>query len=211
MSEKLEIFNLNGKSLGAQSRDIFYSEIKKEFNAKGKISRKVKAIRLLLINSEGRIYLQKRSKLKSENPGLYDKTVGGHVAKGESWNMTVVRECAEELGFPATILTEAEFKGAVANTNLKIVGIFKKIDEVANFESTRIDKNGNKFIQPFISAFFVGYYDGAIRFVDGESTGIEVFSLKELKEEIKSNPDKFTEDIKMMIEKYEKFLKPIKK
>lgn len=209
MSEKLEIFNLKGKSLGTQDRDAFYSEIKKEFSAKGKISKKVKSIRLLLINSEGRIYLQKRSKLKSENPGLYDKTVGGHVAKGESWNMAVVRECAEELGFPATILTDTKFKGAVASTNLKIVGIFKKIDEVSNFESTRIDKNGNKFVQPFISAFFVGYYDGAIRFVDGESSGIEVFSLDELLSEIKNNPTKFTDDIKYMISKYKKYLKPI--
>ncbi len=209
MSEKLEIFDLKGKSLGTQSRDAFYSEIKKEFNTKGKISKKVKSIRLLLINSEGRIYLQKRSKLKSENPGLYDKTVGGHVAKGESWNMTVVRECAEELGFPATILTKTEFKGAVASTNLKIVGIFKKIDDVANFESIRIDKNGNKFIQPFISAFFIGYYDGAIRFVDGESSGIEVFSLDELLSEIKNNPTKFTNDIKYMISKYKKYLKPL--
>ena len=57
---------------------------------------------------------------------------------------------------------------------------------------------------------FFGYYDGAIRFVDGESSGIEVFSLEELKKEIEENPHKFTEDIKFMIVKYEKFIKPIK-
>lgn len=209
MSEKLEIFDLKGKSLGIQARDAFYSEIKKEFSTKGKISKKIKSIRLLLINSEGRIYLQKRSKFKSESPGLYDKTIGGHVASGESWNMTVIRECAEELGFPATILTEGEFKGALTSTNLKIIGIFKKIDEVANFESTRIDKHGNKFVQPFIGAFFIGYYDGAIRFADGECSGIEVFSLDELLLEIKNNPTKFTEDIKYMIFKYKKYIKPI--
>lgn len=210
MSEKLEIFDLKGKMLGTQTRTSFYSEIKKEFKSKGKISKQVKAVRLLLINSGGRIYLQKRSKLKSENPGLYDKTVGGHVVKGESWNMAAVRECAEELGFPASILTEEEFKTAVTTTNLKIVGIFKKIDEIENYESIRLDKFGNKFIQPFISSFYVGYYDGAIRFVDGESSGIEVFSLDELNAEINSNPSKFTEDIKFMILKYKKYLKPIK-
>ncbi len=210
MSEKLEIFNLNGKSLGTKTRDSFYSEIKKEYVSSGKISKKVKSIRLLLINSEGRIYLQKRSRLKSENSGLYDKTVGGHVAKGESWNMTAVRECAEELGFPASILSEDEFKIAITTTNLKFVGIFKKIDEIENFRSVRIDLDGNKFVQPFICSFFVGYYDGPIQFVDGESCGIEVFSLDELITEIKNNPTKFTEDIKFMVVKYKKYLRAIK-
>jgi isopentenyldiphosphate isomerase len=49
------------------------------------------------MNSAGRIYLQKRSKHKAENAGMYDKTVGGHVVAGDSFNMTMVKECAEEL------------------------------------------------------------------------------------------------------------------
>jgi len=95
MREKLEIFDLEGNSLGTQDRKEFYSEIKEEFRKSGKISRKIKSVRLLLMNSKGRIFLQKRSKIKPENPGLYDKTVGGHVSEGDSWNMTVIRECAE--------------------------------------------------------------------------------------------------------------------
>jgi isopentenyldiphosphate isomerase len=210
MTEELEIFDLNGKSLGTQSRKKFYSEIKSEYKQKGKISRQVKAIRLMLMNSSGRIYLQKRSKIKRENPGLYDKTVGGHVSKDDSWNMTVIRECAEELGFPAAVLSNNEFEKSVQVTDLGIIGLFKQVDEVNNFQSVRIDKKGNKFLQPYISTFFIGYYDGAIRFVDGESSGIEVFSIDELKDDIKKNPDKFTEDIKYMVKKYHKFLRPIK-
>jgi len=210
MAEELEIYDLNGKFLKVQERKRFYSEIKDEFARKGNISRKVKSIRLILMNSKGRIYLQKRSKFKDENPGLYDKTVGGHVAKDDTYDMTVIRECAEELGFPASILPEKEFDKAVKVTDLSIVGIFKKMDYVTNFQSVRVTNKGKRFIQPYMVAFYVGYYDGAIRFVDGESSGIEVFSLKELKEDIKKNPDKFTEDIKFMIKKYEKFLKPIK-
>lgn len=207
-SEKIEIFNLKGRLLEIKNRDVFYSEIKKEFLKNKKITKQIKSIRLLLMNSEGRIYLQKRSNLKNENPGLYDKTVGGHVLPGESWNTTVVRECAEELGFPAAILNN-EFNNAIATIDLKTVGVFKQIDEIINFESVRVNRAGNKFIQPFISAFFVGYYDGSIRFVDGESCGIEVFSLKELEDEIKNNPAKFTEDIKFMIKNYRKYIKKI--
>jgi len=105
MTEVLEVYDLDGKLIGKEERGKFYAEIKEEFASKGKISKQVKSIRLLLMNSDGRVYLQKRSKLKSENPGLYDKTIGGHVSKGHTFEIAVIKECAEELGFPATVLT----------------------------------------------------------------------------------------------------------
>ncbi len=210
MTEILEVYDLDGNLIENMDRKDFYDEIKKEFADKGKITKQVKSIRLLLMNSQGRIYLQKRSKIKKQNAGLYDKTVGGHVTAGDSYEASVIRECAEELGFPASLLPADEFDKAVASTDLSIVGLFKKVDFISRFLSVRKTKEGKEFIQPYMSEFYIGYYDGAIRFVDGESSGIEVFSLDELKEDIKANPDKFTEDIKFMIDKYEKYLNPIK-
>jgi len=209
--EQLEVYDLQNNFLGVQDRNQFYSEIREEFAQTGKITRQIKAIRLLLMNSQGRIYLQKRSKYKNENPGVYDKTVGGHVSAGQTYVTTVVKECAEELGFPTTILSKEEFDQAITNTDIGIIGIFKKVDHISNFKSIRIKKEGDKFVQPYMTSIYIGYYDGAIRFVDGESSGIEVFSLEELKEDIKNNPEKFTEDIKFMINKYEKYLVPIEK
>jgi len=210
MAELLEVYDLKGKFLKVQERNKFYADIKKEFEQKGKITKKIKQVRLLLTNSQGRIYLQKRSKLKKENPDLYDKTIGGHVAKGYTANMAVIKECAEELGFPAAILSPEEFQEAIKGTDLSIIGIFKKIDHITKFESVRVI--GKKhFIQPVISSFYIGYYDGAIRFVDGESSGVEVYAVNELKQEMKTHPERFTEDLKFMIKKYEKFLKPVSK
>ncbi len=210
MSEKLEVYDLNSSLIGTQDRKEFYDEIKDEFKKTEKITKKVKAIRLILMNSQGRIYLQKRSKLKNENPGLYDKTVGGHVEAEDSYNMTVVKECAEELGFPAAVLSEEEFERAIKAVHLDTIGVFKEVENIPDFNSKRIIEDGKEFIQPYITSMYIGYYDGPIKFVDGESSGIEVFSLDELKEEIKTNPDKFTEDIKFMIDKYQKFIVPIK-
>ena len=209
MSEKLEIYDLEGNLLEIKDRKKAYSEFKDEFKKTGKVSKQVKTIRLLLMNSSGRIYLQKRSKIKEENSGLYDKTVGGHVSAGDTFDMTVIRECAEELGFPAAVLTVKEFDKAVKVTDLSIVGLFKEVDYMKDFNSTRILNKG-KFVQPFITKMYVGYYNGPIKFVDGESSGIEVFSLEELEKELEDVPEKFTEDIKFMVKKYEEFLKPIK-
>jgi len=209
MGEVLDIFDLNEKFLGKSNRKKIYAEIKKEYNERGRISRKVKTVRVLLMNSQGRIYLQKRSNMKAENAGLYDKTVGGHVTTGDSYDLTVIRECAEELGFPAALVPMKDLIKAAKSTNLTIVGLFTEIDKEEKYLSERVMKNGKVFVQPQMTRFYFGYYDGAIRFVDGESSGIEVFSLKELEMAIKDNSTKFTKDIIYMIRKYKKYIKPI--
>ncbi len=209
MNEQLETYKLDGTFISNQDRKEFYKEAEKEFNEKGNISRKIKTIRVLLMNSQGKIYLQKRSDTKTQNPNRYDKTVGGHVTAGNTFELTVVKECAEELGFPATVLSNEDFEQAINSIDLKIVGVFKKIDHIDTFNSTRVTKEGNIFTQPHITDIYLGYYDGAIRFADGESSGIETFSIEKLKKEIKANPDKYTEDLKFMVDKYTDLLIPI--
>lgn len=209
MKEMLEVYNLDSEIITTEDRGEFYAQIKKEFKETGKITKKVKSIRLLLMNSSGRIYLQKRSKIKKANPWKYDKTVWWHVSAWDSYDMTVIRECAEELWFPATILSPEEFERAIKTTNLNIIGLFKKIEYLPAFMSKRIFEDGFEIIQPYMTSMYYWYYDWAIKFVDGESSGIEVFSLQELNDEIQRNPDKFTDDILFMIEKYKELLIPI--
>lgn len=70
MSELLEVFDLDSNPLGVEEREKFYAEAKKEYASTGKITRKIKSVRVLLMNSEGRMYLQKRSSLKGERGTL---------------------------------------------------------------------------------------------------------------------------------------------
>ena len=211
MSEKLEVYDLKSNLIKVEKRKTIESDLKSEFKKTGKITKKLKTIRLILMNSSGRIYLQKRSRIKKANSGKYDKTVGGHVSAGDSFDMTVIRECAEELGFPAAVLPPEEFEKATKVTDLSVIRIFQKIEYLPDFKSDRILNDGTKMIQPHMTSMYYGYYDGPIRFVDGESSGIEVFSLDELKEDIENNPEKFTDDIKFMLKKYGKLLIPIKR
>lgn len=208
--EKLEVYNLKGKFLGIKSREDFYTKSKREFSKFGKISCKVKTVRLILMNSKGMIYIQKRSGSKKENPGLYDKTVGGHVTFGYTQDIALVKECAEELGFPIAIVPEKDFVRVSKSVDLKVIGVAKEIDLLKNFKSTRAFGN-SFFVQPFITKIYLGYYDGSIQFSDGESAGIEIFSLKDLLKEIREKPERFTEDLKFMMKKYKGYLVPIKK
>ena len=208
--ELLEVYNLEGNPLGPLERDVFYRQTTQEFERDGTINRMVKSIRMLLLNPAGRVYLQERSIEKSENPGLLDKTVGGHVTAGVSYDLTLVKECAEELGLPAAVVSTHEFDTAVRSIDLKVIALCRDIEYIAPFNSVRIMQDGSRFVQPFMSTFYIGYYDGAIRFADGESSGIKVLSLEQLSNQIRTNPNLFTEDLKFMIERYESHLRPLR-
>jgi isopentenyldiphosphate isomerase len=55
-------------------------------------------VHLHVTDSEGRLYLQKRSVNKKIQPGKWDTSVGGHVDSGETAVSGLIRESREELG-----------------------------------------------------------------------------------------------------------------
>jgi isopentenyldiphosphate isomerase len=58
-------------------------------------------VHLHVLDRAGRLYLQRRSPDKDTNPNLWDTSVGGHVAAGESVADALAREAREELGVDA--------------------------------------------------------------------------------------------------------------
>lgn len=56
-----------------------------------------RAVHVLVFNSEGSLYLQKRSENKDIQPGKWDTSVGGHVDSGEDYEKAALREAEEEL------------------------------------------------------------------------------------------------------------------
>ncbi len=55
-------------------------------------------VHLHIINSEGHIFLQKRTVEKDIQPGKWDTSVGGHVDPGEDIEQALLREAREEAG-----------------------------------------------------------------------------------------------------------------
>lgn len=71
---------------------------------------KHRAVHLLVFNDAGQLFLQKRSLLKDNNPGLWDSSVSGHVDASESYDECVVREAREEIGLKLLETPERLFK-----------------------------------------------------------------------------------------------------
>ena len=62
-----------------------------------------RATHVLVFNSRGQVFLQKRSMKKDRQPGLWDSSASGHVDSGEDYDPCAVRELGEELGLrPST-------------------------------------------------------------------------------------------------------------
>lgn len=210
MKEMLEYFSTQGESLGAMEKSRLHKSMREEYKKKGKVSVRHKDVKLILMTSNGRIILQRRSKWKGDNAGLWDKTIGGHITEGDSDDLTMIKECAEELGIPATVVINEKFKSTVAVADLTILGILTKLVYLDNYQSLRKGKDGI-WVEPAMTQFYIGYYDGPIRFVDSESCGIQVFSIEELKDEIKQSPQLFAEDVKFIISKFAYSIKPAPK
>jgi 8-oxo-dGTP pyrophosphatase MutT (NUDIX family) len=83
--ERVAVFDAEGRAVGAMPRD----EAKRSRLAVG-------AVNLLLVNGRGEVLLQRRPADK-ENGGRWDKSVGGHVDAGESFDAAARREAGEEL------------------------------------------------------------------------------------------------------------------
>ncbi len=69
---------------------------RREVHRRGLLHR---AVHVLIYNSKGEIFLQKRSKLKDTFPRCWDSSAAGHLNPGEEYDACAVREVREELGF----------------------------------------------------------------------------------------------------------------
>ncbi len=57
-----------------------------------------RAVHVLVFDSIGRVFLQKRSLLKDLSPGLWDSSCSGHLDAGEDYDVAALRELGEEIG-----------------------------------------------------------------------------------------------------------------
>ena len=88
MSEEIfDVVNERDEVIGQAPR--------KEVHARGLWHR---AIHVLVFNSRGEIFLQKRSLKKDIAAGKWDSSSSGHLDTGEDYDACAVRELSEELG-----------------------------------------------------------------------------------------------------------------
>jgi isopentenyldiphosphate isomerase len=88
-NEIFPIVDEQGNQIGLAPRSVCH-------DGKSKLLHPV--VHLHLLNSDGLLFLQKRSSTKDIQPGKWDTSVGGHVDPEETAEQALFRETGEELG-----------------------------------------------------------------------------------------------------------------
>ncbi len=129
--ELLNVYDAAGRIVGSKPR--------REAKASGQ---PVGAINALIVNGRGELLMQRRPGDK-ENGGYWDKSVGGHVSAGESFDEALVRESREELfddlasAQVELLASEAEFAARLATADLRRVVLLRKVEERLNLRDVR--------------------------------------------------------------------------
>lgn len=134
--ELLNVYDAAGEVVGARPR----AEAKRSGLAVG-------AVNALVRDGAGRVLLQKRPADK-ENGGRWDKSVGGHVAAGEGFDATAVREAGEELfddGAGARIVlarSRQHFDHLVRSVDLAASVVLHRVGLQLNLRDVRLAPGG---------------------------------------------------------------------
>ncbi|HZV34334.1 MAG TPA: NUDIX domain-containing protein [Verrucomicrobiae bacterium] len=85
-----------------------------------------RAVHVLVFNSRGELFLQKRSMKKDTFPGAWDSSCSGHLDSGEDYDACALRELREEIGWQAKQAPERLFKiEACEGTGQEFVWVYR--------------------------------------------------------------------------------------
>lgn len=124
-----------------------------------------RAVHVLVFNSCGQIFLQKRSMKKDRQPGVWDSSASGHLDSGEDYYACAVRELREEIGLSLTQPPRRLFKiDACEETDAEFVWVYRcdsegpfalhpdEIDEGGWFTPAEVTRWMNERPEDFASA-----------------------------------------------------------
>lgn len=204
MAETIKTFLIENpfETLPMDRKD-FYDEQIKAFKQYGKPTRAVEIINILIFNSHGELIIQKRSFDKTHNPGLLDKSIGGHIENGNTPDYTVMVETIQELQTPSIVLKNQEDFDktyTLLGKYLETVSLICSFKTALHSPVKIINKENVQIANKMY--LYIGVYDGRIRPVDREAKGVLFYSLKELEKEMSELPEAFTGDLHLIMKEY---------
>ena len=199
-AELIHLYSKEGLLKGTIPRKVAHTPIIEAFLSGKEQPDKHQHIAGVLIGRDGQVFSQIRAGDKAENPGMYDKIVGGHIPAGDSPIVAAYHEFLEEMRIPVAVYGDLEWESILRlfPEVIKYQAICSDPTLQRDFRSVRFRTDGSTFVE--ISDQFVtsGYYNGDFGFVDKEASGIFQFpSREELAREMVQDPLH-----QMMVERY---------
>lgn len=105
--------------------EVIGQATRRDVHGKGLLHR---AVHVLVYNSRGQVFLQKRSMAKDSAPGCWDSSCSGHLDSGEDYLPAALRELVEEIGLKIAaphLLTPVLRSAACADTGHEFVWVYR--------------------------------------------------------------------------------------
>ena len=157
--EFLEVYSPEGTKTGQKKS-------KSEIHRKGLFH---STVHVWIFTEEGNILIQKRSKKKELNPGVWDVSVAGHIKFNENIKKAAKRETLEETGIN------------INTKDLLKIGVYRSI----NIHPTAIDKE-------FFHTYILKIDKNSINldFKNNEVDDLKFISIEEMESQIKEENNK---------------------
>ena len=139
-----------------------------------------RAFSVFLFNDKGEMLLQRRAAEKYHSPGQWTNAVCSHPRINETYIDGANRRLKEELGIETNLTEKFHF-------------IYKA------------DVGGNLW-EHELDYVFTGNYDGTFNLNQEEVSEVRFISMENLDQELKKNPENFTEWFKIILEEYKHHL-----
>ncbi|MBU4537651.1 MAG: isopentenyl-diphosphate Delta-isomerase [Weeksellaceae bacterium] len=139
-----------------------------------------RAFSVFLFNDKGEMLLQKRASGKYHSPDQWTNAVCSHPRFDETYLQGAQRRMKEELGVEAELTEKFNF--------------LYKADVGQNLWEHELDH------------VFTGIYNGDFLLNEDEVSEVRYISMQELDEEMKENPQQFTEWFKIILKEYKEHL-----
>ena len=157
--EFLEVYSPEGTKTGQKKS-------KSEIHRKGLFH---STVHVWIFTEEGNILIQKRSKKKELNPGVWDVSVAGHIKFNENIKKAAKRETLEEIGIN------------INTKDLLKIGVYRSI----NIHPTAIDK---EFFHTYILKIDKNSID--LDYKNNEVDDLKFISIEEMESIIKEENNK---------------------
>lgn len=135
-----------------------------------------RAFSVFIFNESGEMLLQKRAASKYHSPNQWTNAVCSHPKAEETYHEGALRRLKEELGIETEISEKFHF-------------IYKA------------DVGGNLW-EHELDHVFTGNFNGEFHLNPEEVSEVRYISMEDLDDEIKKNPEHFTEWFKIILEEY---------
>jgi len=192
-------------------RDTFYANRRTTYE-----SFFVSVIDMFIFNKYWETLVQKRAKTKKTSPGLYHTSVGGHVNEGDTPQLTLIKECLEEVGAPCTLIEDEQLFLHAYRQIGEYTSSFVLAYPQAMIKHTsylEADRAWREVRIQDMMYFCLGLYNGPIHNTDRSADGFEWFTLDALKKALYDVPwvftpsyhvlfERFEEDMRIFVEKY---------